>query len=84
MIFEYAGETVFRDHGNFKIGARLLQQMQSRGGQNTIAERAQPYDNDAACGPSRPIISVCVDTRNSYSSTVASSISMTGISSRIG
>jgi hypothetical protein len=59
----------------------LLQELDGRGGEDAVAERAESDDGDAAAGGET------VERGHSaslYSSMVASSMSMTGISSRIG
>src|SRR5579863_4770674 len=86
MVLEDRRESIFHDNGNPQIGARLLQQMNSGRRKYAIAQRTQPDHRDMAARV-EPVESVGLPghpTYPAYSSMVASSISMTGISSRIG
>ncbi len=87
ISFEHRGKPFFHHHGNFEIGPSLFQKMDGGSREDAIAERTQPDDSDAAAGI-EPAESVGLSGHygfiDVYSSIVASSISITGISSRTG
>src|SRR5262249_51162484 len=78
IALEDFAEPVLNYHRHLQIGPATLQNLQRGRGQHAIAQRPQSHDRDAA--PARELL----QDASHYSSTLASSTSMTGISSRMG
>jgi hypothetical protein len=77
-VTEDVGEAVFGYNGDFEVGTGLFEEVDGGGAEDAVAEGAEADDGDTAAW-----CEVVQDGRH-YSSMVASSISMTGISSRTG
>jgi len=79
--FEHRAEAVFNHDPDPQVASKLFEDVERGSGEDAIAERPKPDDRDTPAGRQR-----CEDALHAllYSSTLASSTSMTGISSRIG
>ena len=85
IVLKHGGKSIFHDDANPQIGTRVLKKVYGRRRQHAISQGTEPYDSHAAAGTeSFESIGLPGHVRFCHSSIVASSINMTGISSRIG